>query len=97
MGKPFDAVMAHLKSRFPDAHLQVEAFPSGAATMLLSVGTKHWALEFLPHEGYGVSPLFGDERDWLGGHHHVFQTPDQLIAWLQHELFSVRAPFSIAA
>ena len=97
MKKSFDPVAAYLESQFPDARFQTESFASGAATMLVSVGDKHWSLEFLPREGFGASPLFGDERDWLGGHRHLFQTPDQLIAWLQGELRHAESPLSLAA
>ena len=97
MKKPFDAVVKHLESQFPSARLEVENFSSGAAIMLVNYGGKHWSLEFLPGEGFGASLLFGDERDWLGGHSHVFQASGQLISWLQQELPSSDSLLSLAA
>ena len=97
MKKPFDSVVAYLEKQFPAACLEVEHFPSGAAMMWVSFGDKHWALEFLPREGFGASLLFGDERDWLGGHPHIFQQPEELILWLQQELSALHPPLSLAA
>lgn len=97
MKKPFDSVVAHLEKQFPSARLEVEDFPSGAAMMWVSLGDNHWSLEFLPGQGFGASLLFGDERDWLGGHLNIFQSPEQLISWLEHELMAVNTPLSLAA
>jgi hypothetical protein len=66
---------AHLH---PDAWLQFSPLPSGVCFVRVTIGRRHFVLEYHPVEGTGVSENFDDTPPFVG-HDAVFDSLDKAV------------------